>query len=80
MLEKKTSSLGIKEIYGKGWEVQYNKMIRKIPGGHHTKKLEENIANTDIDSKKKTDVFKGHFPHGCSVRSLCHFGQILKAD
>lgn len=80
MLEKKAADMGIKEIYGKGWEAQYNRVISKIPGGHHTKKLEENIPNSEIDGKKTVDVFKGHFPHGCSVRSLAHFGQILKAD
>jgi hypothetical protein len=44
-LEKKAASLGIKEIYGKGWEAQYNRIVSKIPGGHHTKSLEEEIAN-----------------------------------
>jgi hypothetical protein len=42
--------------------------------------LEENIANEEIDCKKTVEVFKGHFPHGASVRSLSHFGQILRAD
>ena len=79
-MEKKAADLGIKEIYGKGWEAQYNRIIRYIPGGHHTKKLEENISNKEIDSKKTVEVFKGHFPHGASVRSLSHFGQILRAD
>ena len=38
------------------------------------------MSNPEIDSETKTEIFKGHFPHGASVQSLCHYGQIRTAD
>ena len=43
-------------------------------------KADDIVNSRKDDPNFKSGVFMGHFPHGCSVRSLSHYGQILVAD
>jgi pimeloyl-ACP methyl ester carboxylesterase len=74
-LEEKLSEVGIHELFGKGWEVEFQKIIKAIPGLQYLRKYED-LTNPEYDNIEKSKVFEGHFPHGASVRSVSHFGQI----
>lgn len=83
VLEGGAASLGIKEIFGKGWEAHLKRFENMLPsefaGTSDIKQLDD-VSNPLMDSANKTKIFKGHFPHGASVKSLSHYGQILNAD
>lgn len=75
ILEDKLSDVGIHELFGKGWEVEFQKIVKTIPGLRFLRNYED-LTNPKYDNIEKSKVFEGHFPHGASTRSLAHWGQI----
>ena len=41
-------------------------------------KANSDMINIDLDDDERARQLMGHFPHGTSVRSLNHFGQLIK--
>ena len=74
-LEKRLADVGIYELFGKGWEVEFEKIIKTIPGLKNLRQYED-FTNPKYDSPEKSKVFEGHFPHGSSVRAIAHYSQI----
>lgn len=71
MLEDKLSSLGIYELFGKGWEIEFEKISASVPGLSGMRKYEKQILGSENNERQK--VFEGHFPHGSSVRAVMHY-------
>lgn len=74
-LEAKLAEVGIYELFGKGWEIEFEKIIKQIPGLSNLRQYED-MSNQKMDNPEKAKVFEGHFPHGSSVRALAHYAQI----
>ncbi len=53
ILEKKSASLGIREMFGKAWELNYKKFENNYKGIIFLKKLDD-VSNSEIDCKNKT--------------------------
>jgi hypothetical protein len=77
-LEQRLADVGIYELFGKGWEIEFEKIIRAIPGLKGLRQYED-LTNSEIDNPEKSKVFEGHFPHGSSVRAVAHFSQIYNS-
>ena len=71
-IDNKLAEIGVFELFGKGWEFQFEKIIEKIPVLKNLRNF-ENLTNDLYDDQEKAKVFEGHFPHGASVRSFAHF-------
>jgi hypothetical protein len=70
------ADVGIYELFGKGWEVEFEKIVKTIPGLYNLRQYED-FSNPKFDNMEKSKVFEGHFPHGSSVRALAHYSQIF---
>lgn len=77
-LEKRLADVGIYELFGKGWEVEFEKIVKTIPGLKGLRQY-ENFSNPKYDNLEKSKVFEGHFPHGSSVRAIAHYSQIYNS-
>lgn len=75
-LEQRLADVGIHELFGKGWEVEFEKIVKTIPGLQNLRQYED-FSNPKYDNMEKSKVFEGHFPHGSSVRALAHYSQIF---
>ena len=71
-LEAKLGEIGIHELFGKGWEIEFEKIIKLIPGLSNLRQYED-LSNKEIDDPLKAKVFEGHFPHGSSIRAIVHY-------
>lgn len=74
-LEAKLGEIGIHELFGKGWEIEFERIIKLIPGLSNLRQYED-LTNSEIDDPEKSKVFEGHFPHGSSIRAIVHYSQI----
>lgn len=74
-LEAKLAEAGVYELFGKGWEEEFEKIIKAIPGLNNLRNHEK-LSNDAIDNAERAKVFEGHFPHGSSIRAVVHYSQI----
>ena len=74
-LEEQLAQISIFELFGKGWELQFEKIIEAVPALRVLRRYED-LSNPKYDNIEVSKMFEGHFPHGASVRSIIHYGQI----
>jgi hypothetical protein len=66
------NNLGIYELCGKGWEIQFERILHYFPDLSWFK-VHEIFFNKEIDDKIQTKIYQGHFPHGASTKSIVHY-------
>jgi hypothetical protein len=77
-LEERFDKIGLYELFGQGWDSQYGWLKKVIPIIKRVN-VNSDMVNIDMDEDEMGRMLMGHFPHGTSVRSLNHFGQIVKS-
>ena len=68
---------GINELYGKGWDGDYGKSVKKIHKalGMIRKTM---IPNKEYDDPVSAGVLENHFPHGVSAKTLDHLASMIR--
>jgi hypothetical protein len=76
-IESRFERIGLFELFGKGWETEYGWLRRLFPIAQRIK-INSDMISIDLDDEQRVSQLMGHFPHGTSMRSLTHFGQLIK--
>ena len=68
--------LGFYEFYGKNWEGEYGKKVKS-----HIRPLKvirkSMVHSKDFDDPVSAGIMENHFPHGASLKTLSHLGNMI---
>jgi lysosomal acid lipase/cholesteryl ester hydrolase len=76
-LERRLEKFGLYEIFGQGWSKEYGWIKNVLPISRKVK-IRSDMMDMELDEGDRNEMLMGHFPHGTSLRSLNHLGQLIK--